>query len=119
MRAVSASSSSSVTRAPPSPRHGRFFDGKNENVAASPSAPAFTPPSAPPTACAASSITGTPRSRSSGTGARLPNRWTGTIALVCGVIAASTVSRVTLNVSGSMSHHAGRAPSTSAASAVA
>jgi hypothetical protein len=49
----------------------------------------------------------------------LPNRWTGTIALVRGVIAAFTVSAVTQKVSGSMSQNTGVAPATIAASAVA
>ena len=85
----------------------------------SPRAPARAPPSAAPAACAASSTTGTPSSRSAGIGATFPNRSTGTIALVRGVSAALTVSGVTQNVSRSMSQNTGRAPSTSAASAVA
>ena len=105
--------------APPSPRQGRFLEGKNEKVAASPSAPALRPPSSAPAAWAASSRTGTPSSRSSGTGATLPNRCTGTIALVLGVRAAFTVSAVTQKVSRSMSQKTGLAPITSAASAVA
>ena len=119
MRARSASSSSSVAIAPPSPRQGRFFEGKNENVATSPSAPALTPSRSAPAACAASSTTGTPSSRSPGIGATLPNRSTGTIAFVRGVSTAPTVSGVTQKVSRSMSQNTGRAPSTSAASAVA
>ena len=95
MRARSASASSSVAIAPPSPRQGRFFEGKKEKVAASPSAPAAFPSSSAPAACAASSSTGRPSSRSSGTGATLPNRCTGTIAFVRGVSAAFTVSAVT------------------------
>jgi hypothetical protein len=103
IRNRSASSSSFVTSAPPSPAQGRFLDGKNEKVATSPSAPARAPSTRAPAACAASSTTGTPSSRSSATGATLPNRCTGTIAFVRGVSAASTVARVTQNVSGSMS----------------
>jgi hypothetical protein len=64
-------------------------------------------------------MTGSPSSRSSGTGATLPNRCTGTIAFVLGVTAALTVSAVTQNVSGSMSQKTGVAPATIAASAVA
>ena len=75
--ARSATSSEEVTTAPPSPMQGRFLDGKKLNVAASPSAPALAPSRLAPAAWAASSITGTPSSRSSGTGATLPNRWTG------------------------------------------
>ena len=40
---------------PPSPKQGRFLVGKNEKVAASPSAPQRTPSSEAPYACAASS----------------------------------------------------------------
>ena len=46
--------------APPSPRQGRFLEGKKLNVAASPSAPAFAPPRDAPAAWAASSSTGSP-----------------------------------------------------------
>jgi len=58
-------------------------------------------------------------SRSSSMGATLPNRSTGTIALVRGVKAASTVSRVTQKVSGSTSQKTGVAPALTVASAVA
>ena len=119
LRAWAATSSLSVTIAPPSPRQGRFLEGKKEKVAASASDPAFCPPSVAPAAWAASSSTGTPSSRSSGMGATLPNRCTGTIALVRGVSAARTVSAVTQAVSGSTSQNTGTAPMSAAASAVA
>ena len=77
LRASSATPSSSVAIAPPSPRQGRFLEGKNEKVAAAPSAPALTPSRRAPAAWAASSTTGGPSSRSSATGATLPNRCTG------------------------------------------
>ena len=105
--------------APPSPRQGRFFEGKKLNVAASPSAPAFAPPSEAPAAWAASSSTGTPSSRSSGTGATLPNRWTGTSAAVRSPSSGRAVSAVTHQVSGSTSQKTGAAPAFTIASAVA
>ena len=55
IRARSATASSSVAIAPPSPKPPRFFDGKNENVAAFPNEPARRPASVAPAACAASS----------------------------------------------------------------
>ena len=79
--ARSAIASSRVVTAPPSPGAPRFLDGKNENVAAVPSAPG-RPPSLPePAACAASSSTGTPSASISATGATLPNRCTAITAL--------------------------------------
>jgi hypothetical protein len=63
-----------------------------------------------PSACAVSSITGTPSASISRTGATLPNRWTAMTAFVSRVIAARTVSAVTVNVSGSTSQKTGRAP---------
>ena len=81
---------------PPSPKAPRFFEGKNENVAAFPSAPGRRPsPAIEPAACAASSSTGTPSASISATGARLPNRCTAITAFVRGVSAARTVSAVT------------------------
>src|SRR5881628_3609697 len=105
--------------APPSPNAPRFFDGKNENVAAVPSAPALTPSSVEPAAWAASSSTGTPSASISATGATLPNRWTAMTALVLGVSAAFTVSAVTHIVSGSTSQKTGTAPVGGIASAEA
>ena len=70
-----------------------------------------------PSACAASSSTGTPSCASPSTGATLPNRWTAITTLVCGVSASRTVSGVTQNVSGSMSQKTGFAPITAIASA--
>jgi hypothetical protein len=117
---ASASVSSAVAIAPPSPNAPRFFDGKNENVAAAPSAPALRPPAArEPSACAASSSTGTPSASSSSIGATLPNRCTAITAFVFGVSAARTVSGVTQNVCGSMSQKTGFAPITATASAEA
>ena len=95
------------------------MDGKKEKVAASPSAPAIAPPSLAPAACAASSSTGSPSSRISGTGATLPNRCTAITALVRGVSAAWTVSAVTQKVCGSTSQNTGTAPTSAVASAVA
>src|ERR1044072_7728562 len=74
-----------VVIAPPSPKQPRFFDGKNENVAAVPSAPGRPRSCVVPAAWAASSRTGTPSASISATGARLPNRCTATIAFVRGV----------------------------------
>ena len=85
IRARSAIPSSEVTIAPPSPKQPRFFDGKNEKVAVVPSDPARPDPLVVPTACAASSSTGTPSASISATGARLPNRSTATTAFVRGV----------------------------------
>ena len=111
MRTCSASASSLVATAPPSPKAPRFLDGKNENVEIVPSAPARRPSAAvAPAAWAASSSTGTPSASISAMGATLPNRWTAITALVRGVSAARTVSGVTQNVSGSTSQNTGRAP---------
>ena len=81
---------------PPSPKQPRFFDGKNENVAATPTrrgARRLRP--SEPAAWAASSSTGTPSASISATGAALPNRCTASTAFVRGVSAARTVSAVT------------------------
>ena len=117
IRTRSAISSSRVVTAPPSPKAPRFLDGKNENVAAVPSAPGRPAGEREPAACAASSSTGTPSASISATGATLPNRWTATTAFVRGVSAARTVSAVTQNVSGSTSQNTGRAPVSGIASA--
>src|SRR3954465_5449322 len=119
MRARSATAAPLVVIAPPSPKQPRFFDGKNENVAAVPSAPGRPSGERAPAACAASSRTGTPSASISLTGATLPNRWTAMIALVFGVSAALTVSAVTQNVSGSTSQKTGVAPVGGIASALA
>ena len=70
--------------------------GKNENVAASPSAPQRTPSSEAPKACAASSSSASPcRLQIAPSGpiaAGWPNRCTGMTARVRGVIAASTAA---------------------------
>ena len=109
IRTRSATAASRVVTAPPSPNAPRFLDGKNENVAAVPSAPG-RPPSLPePAACAASSSTGTPSASISATGATLPNRCTAITAFVRGVSAARTLSAVTQNVRGSTSQNTGRA----------
>ena len=104
---------------PPSPKHPRFFDGKNENVAAVPSAPGRPVVQIEPAAWAASSSTGTPSASISAIGATFPNRWTTITALVRGVSAARTVSAVTQNVSRSMSQNTGVAPVGGIASAEA
>ena len=80
---------------PPSPKPPRFFEGKNENVAAVPSAPGRPALDTEPAAWAASSSTGTPSASISATGATLPNRCTAITAFVRGVSAARTVSAVT------------------------
>ena len=109
-----------MATAPPSPNAPRFLDGKNENVAAAPSAPARRPSAVrEPSACAASSSTGTPSASISATGATLPNRCTTITTFVRGVSAARTVSGVTQNVSGSMSQKTGFAPISAIASAEA
>ena len=105
--------------APPSPKQPRFLDGKKLNVAMLPSAPGRPAGETEPAACAASSTTGIPSASISAIGATLPNRWTAITALVRGVIAACTVSRVTQNVSGSTSQKTGRAPVGGIASALA
>ena len=119
IRTASATSSSSVVIAPPSPKQPRFLEGKKLNVAARPSAPGRPAAQRVPAACAASSSTGTPSASISATGARLPNRCTATTAFVAGVSAAATVSAVTQYVSGSTSQNTGRAPVAGIASAVA
>ena len=67
-----------------------------------------------PIACAASSITGMPArdaaSRIGSMSALRPNRCTGMIAFVRGVIARATAAGSTLKVAGSMSTSTGRAP---------
>ena len=93
------------------------MDGKNESVAAVPSAPGRPAGEREPIACAASSSTGTPSASISATGATLPNRWTATTAFVRSVSAARTVSGVTQNVSGSTSQNTGLAPVSGIASA--
>ena len=119
MRARSASASSSVSTAPPSPKPGRFLEGKNDSVAAAPKDPARAPSRVEPAAWAESTSTGTPSSSISGVGATFPNRSTATTARVRAVSAARTVSGVTQNVSGSTSQNTGRAPVGGTASAVA
>ena len=88
--------SSEVVIMPPSPKQPRFLEGKNENVAAVPSAPGRAGRRrSEPAAWAASSSTGTPSASISATGATLPNRCTAITAFVRGVSAARTVSAVT------------------------
>ena len=84
-----------------------------------PSAPAGSPPSREPVACAASSSTGTPSASTSATGATLPNRCTRITAFVRGVSTARTVSGVATNVAGSTSQKTGVAPVGGIASALA
>ena len=117
IRSRSSSAGSLVVTAPPSPKHGRFFEGKKENVASVPSAPGRPAALSEPAACAASSITGTPSAAISAIGATLPNRWTASTAFVAGVSAARTVSAVTHKVSSSTSQNTGRAPALTIASA--
>ena len=119
MRTRSASASSAVVMAPPSPKQPRFFDGKKLKVASVPSAPGRPASESDPAACAASSITGTPSASISATGQTLPKRWTAITAFVRGVSAALTVSAVTQNVSGSTSQKTGPAPVGGIASALA
>ena len=82
-----------------------------------PSEPGRPSAAVEPSACAASSITGTPSASISCTGATLPNRCTAITAFVSRVIAAFTVSAVTVNVAGSTSQKTGRAPVSAIASA--
>ena len=84
-----------------------------------PSAPGRPASEVDPTACAASSTTGTPSAAISATGATLPKRWTATTAFVAVVSAARTASGVTQKVSGSTSQKTGRAPVGGIASALA
>ena len=74
---------------------------------------------AAPNACAASSISGSPSAASSASGAGRPNRCTGMIAFVRGVIRAATSSGSRFSVTGSMSAKTGVAPTRAIASAVA
>ena len=84
-----------------------------------PSAPARPSGPVEPTACAASSTTGTPSASIARTGATLPKRSTAITAFVRGVSAAFTVSGVAQYVSGSTSQNTGRAPVGGTASAEA
>ena len=121
VRTVSASASSFVVTAPPSPNAPRFLDGKNEKVASVPSAPVRRPSARRvPADCAASSITGTPSASISAIGATLPNRWTAITALVFGVITARTRLRRSARRSrGRCRRRPGVAPSSAIGSAEA
>ena len=99
---------------PPSPSANRFLVGKKLKVEAM----LVAIPGAP-NACAASSTIGSPKRRSSSTGAGRPKRCTGMIAFVCGVIRRSTSAGSRLSVPGSMSAKTGVAPMRAIASAVA
>ena len=114
MRSRSASSASLTAIRPPSPSANRFLVGKKLNVEAM-----LVAIPVAPKACAASSITGRPKRRSSSTGAGRPNRCTGMSAFVRGVILRSTSAGSMLSVTGSMSAKTGVAPTRAIASAVA
>ena len=110
------SCASSLTNIPPSPVV-MFLIGWNENIAV-PEAPIFSALYWVPRACAASSSRKIPwrsasalkPSRSNGA----PAKWTGTIILVRGVMAASAASGEIIRVSRSQSTKTGVAPKSSA-----
>ena len=79
----------------------------------------MVPVPAAPKAWAASSIRGRPNWASSASGAGRPNRCTGMIAFVFGVIRRSTSSGSRFSDTGSMSAKTGVAPARAIASAVA
>jgi hypothetical protein len=117
-------SGSFVTVMPPSPKPPRFLLGKNEKQPISPIEPAFRRcASNAPMACAASSITGMPRSRAAASigsmSATLPYKCTGISAFVLAVIAATAADASMLYVTGSMSTNTGVAPSRAITPAVA
>ena len=126
-RSRAASSPSLVTVMPPSPQQPRFLLGKKENALAQLNSPAMrhSPPifCRAPIAWAASSMirrscrSATACNRSMG--AIWPNKWTGTIARVLDVTAASTASGSMLKVSGSISTNTGLPPELAMAPAVA
>ncbi len=97
--------------------------GKNENVAASPSAPQGSSPSRAPIAWAASSSRAIPCfwqiARSAGASNGWPKMSTASTARVRGVIAASTACGSRQKLSRSMSAKTGVAPTPATASAVA
>ena len=118
-RARAATAASSVTIAPPSPRQGRFLEGKNENVAAWPSAPARRPSRRAP-----GGLRGVLEHRQAeppqlGHGRDVAEQVHGHDRPRARVRARSTVSAVTQKVSGSTSQNTGRAPAFTTASAVA
>ena len=99
---------------------GQVLGGKKEKVAAWPSAPALMPSKIGARCLGGVLEHGRPELSQLATGARLPNRCTGTIALVRGVSAALTrLGASRRSVSRSMSQKTGVAPATIAASAVA
>ncbi|MBK8940565.1 MAG: hypothetical protein IPM79_23870 [Polyangiaceae bacterium] len=96
--------------------------GKKEKQPSAPRAPTAPREVVAPKACAASSITGMPRSAARSKSARSagrPNRWTGRMARVLSVMAARTALGSRLYVSGSMSAKTGVAPTRRIAPAVA
>jgi len=104
---------SCVTIIPPSPRVPRFFDGKKLKQPTVPIEPAWRPLYFDPMDCAASSMTNRlcflAMAMIGSMSAICPNRCTGMIALVRGVMAASIFVASMLNVSGSMSTNTGLA----------
>jgi hypothetical protein len=121
VRASFASSGSFVESIPPSPV---VIDlrGWNEKQAASPSAPAWTPPMRVPSAHAASSSTHRPcRSATAFTApiaAARPNRWTGMIPTVRSVTSPASRSGSRLKLSSVTSQNTGVAPTYSTTFAV-
>ena len=113
-RTASASASSFVVTAPPSPVV-TILRGWNERQPSAPRPPHARPPLRAPSAPAASSITGT--SGSSSRRAGRPNRCTATIAFVLGVTRMRSGS--TFIVDGSTSTSTGRAPTSATTFAVA
>ena len=118
-----AVAASGVVTSPASPKAPRFLLGKNEKHAETPNVPAWRSPMRLPIACAASSITGTPAFAAiwpmASMSAHWPNRCTGMIAFVRGVIADATAAGSRLKLTGSMSTRTGRAPTRAIDPAVA
>lgn len=124
----SASLSSSVNMAPPSPKHPSGFDGKKDVHPMCPAVPEYLRvPSgkkhSEPRDCALSSITVSPCRAAMSLIAAMshgcPNKCTGTMAFVRGVIMRSALSADMLNVSASTSANTGVPPSRATASATA
>ncbi len=113
-RSRSAWSGLSVSTAPPSPPDVITFCSKRLTQARSPKPPMGRPPISVPSACAASSTTGTPASAATAVRAAMsaatPLMWTTTMALVRSVISDFTESGSRQWVSGVTSAKTGRAP---------
>ena len=121
-RTRSAICASGVVTMPPSAVV-RFFAGWKLKQAVFAPAPIRRPRYSVPAACAASSITTSPCWRSSAAkpsrSHAWPAKWTGRIARVRGVSAASADAGVSWSVPGSTSANTGRAPTSSTQFAVA